>query len=81
MRPDTVRNKNKFCLFHRDHGHDTDECYQHKREIENLIQCGYLGKFVRKPKTSAKGEEPMETLVDNQPTEHQVNFLDRLSFG
>ena len=24
------RNKNKYCCFHKDHGHDTDECYDLK---------------------------------------------------
>ena len=24
------RNKNKYCCFHRDHGHDTDKCYDLK---------------------------------------------------
>ena len=32
------RNKKKYCLFHRDHGRDTDECYDLKQQIENLIR-------------------------------------------
>ena len=34
------RNKNKYRRFHRDHGHDTDECYDLKQQIENLIRQG-----------------------------------------
>ncbi|XP_065623652.1 uncharacterized protein LOC136064999 [Quercus suber] len=40
------RNKNKYCRFHRDHGHDTDECYDLKQQIENLIRQGKLRHFV-----------------------------------
>ena len=40
------RNKNKYYCFHRDHGHDTDECYDLKQQIENLIRQGKLRHFV-----------------------------------
>ena len=39
-------NKNKYCRFHRDHGHDTDECYGLKQQIKNLIRQGKLRHFV-----------------------------------
>ena len=32
------RNKNKYCCFHKDHGHDTDECFDLIQQIENLIR-------------------------------------------
>ena len=39
------RNKSKYCQFHRDHGHNTDECYDLKQQIEVLIKQGKLKNF------------------------------------
>ena len=40
------RNRNKYCRFHRDHGHDTHECFDLKQQIENLIKQGKLRSFL-----------------------------------
>ena len=40
------RNKNKYCRFHRDHKHDTDEWFDLKQQIENLIRQGKLRNFL-----------------------------------
>ena len=40
------RNRNKYCRFHKDYGHDTDECFDLKQQIENLIRQGKLRNFL-----------------------------------
>ncbi|XP_022150613.1 uncharacterized protein LOC111018708, partial [Momordica charantia] len=47
------RSKDKYCRFHREHGHNTSDCWELKRQIEDLIQDGYFKKFVGKPRTSS----------------------------
>src|SRR5436190_6734854 len=42
------RRKDRYCLFHRDHGHDTEHCQQLKEEIGRLIKEGYLKRFIGK---------------------------------
>ena len=32
------RSRDKYCRFHRDHGHDTADCYNLKQQIEALIK-------------------------------------------
>ncbi|KAL0344705.1 UNVERIFIED_CONTAM: hypothetical protein Sradi_4301800 [Sesamum radiatum] len=32
---------NKYCRFHKEKGHDTENCYQLKDEIERLVRQGY----------------------------------------
>ena len=55
-------NRNKYCRFHKDHGYDTDECFDLKQQIENLIRQGklrnFLGRDHKDEKLKAKLEEP-----------------------
>ena len=63
-------NRNKYCRFHRNHGHDTDECFDLKQQIENLIRQGklrnFLGRDYKDEKLKAKVEEssrpPLEEI-------------------
>ncbi|RRT63849.1 hypothetical protein B296_00022616 [Ensete ventricosum] len=43
------RNRTRYYRFHCDYGHDTEECYDIKNQIEVLICRGHLGRYVRKP--------------------------------
>ncbi|GFY84264.1 hypothetical protein Acr_03g0010380 [Actinidia rufa] len=36
----------QYCEFHRDHGHNTEDCFQLKEQIADLIKRGYLRKYV-----------------------------------
>ena len=38
----TKRPRNKYCHFHRNHSHDTADCYDLKQQIEALIREGKL---------------------------------------
>ena len=47
MRSDPAKKDNtRYCEFHRDYGHCTDDCIQLKKEIEYLIRRGYLRRFI-----------------------------------
>ena len=54
------RNKNKYCRLHRDHGNDTDEYYDLKQQIENLIRQGKLRHFVGRDQKDEKLKGKME---------------------
>ncbi|GJS92216.1 reverse transcriptase domain-containing protein [Tanacetum coccineum] len=45
--PVDKRSSNKFCEFHNDKGHSTDECMQLKKQIEELVKAGKLSHFIK----------------------------------
>ena len=57
----TTRDNSKYCEFHRDYRHRTDDCIQLKREIEYLIRRGYLRRFIsteNQGQTQAQNQAP-----------------------
>ncbi|XP_071924104.1 uncharacterized protein [Coffea arabica] len=41
------RDQGLFCAYHRDVGHDTEDCRHLKKDIEKLIKRDHLGQFIR----------------------------------
>ncbi|RWW56265.1 hypothetical protein BHE74_00037041 [Ensete ventricosum] len=41
------RNKRRYCHFHKEYGHDTEECHDPQYQIEDLIWSGHLRRYVR----------------------------------
>ncbi|KAL0448850.1 UNVERIFIED_CONTAM: hypothetical protein Slati_1441400 [Sesamum latifolium] len=60
----------KFCHFHNDYGHTTEECKHLKNEIETLIQNGYLQEYVCWEK--ARGTGPYQKREGDKANENRV---------
>uniref|UniRef100_A0A2N9J0B4 Uncharacterized protein n=1 Tax=Fagus sylvatica TaxID=28930 RepID=A0A2N9J0B4_FAGSY len=63
------RAKDKYCRFHRDHGHNTEDCYDLKRQIEELIKQGKLQRFVERDQREGRPPQarPQRPPVEDHP--------------
>ncbi|XP_021733170.1 uncharacterized protein LOC110699991 [Chenopodium quinoa] len=61
QRPPRMVNRNrdtsKWCDFHRDNGHTTDECTHLKDNIEDLVRRGYLNQFKQRDDPPRRRDE------------------------
>nr|GEU93289.1 reverse transcriptase domain-containing protein [Tanacetum cinerariifolium] len=68
--PVEKRSSNKFCDFHNDKGHSTNECMQLKKQIEELVRAEKLSHLIKEIKQgrdqSKAGKK--ETAVKDKPT-------------
>nr|GFB19820.1 hypothetical protein [Tanacetum cinerariifolium] len=70
--PVEKRNANKFCEFHGEVGHTTDECMHLKRQIEEMLKVGKLSHLIKELKQNhgkdqAKIVKKEETFGKDKP--------------
>jgi hypothetical protein len=68
--PSTKHSNQKYCEYHRDHGHWTEECLLLKKEIELFIRQGKLKEFIGQNKDVGsypweKGTEELRAKLTN----------------
>ncbi|GJZ28943.1 reverse transcriptase domain-containing protein [Tanacetum coccineum] len=89
--PAEKRDPNKYCEFHADTGHNTNECMQLRKQIDEMIKAGKLSQFIRelkqndKPKAPKKGkasgkDKPLAILMI-QPWERVAKLRITQSFS
>ncbi|GAV58205.1 hypothetical protein CFOL_v3_01739, partial [Cephalotus follicularis] len=59
----------KYCRYHRDHGHDTEECRHLMNHIEDLIRKGHLRKYMDRndPQEKRECREEAPQQPEQQP--------------
>ncbi|GJY44197.1 hypothetical protein Tco_0432410 [Tanacetum coccineum] len=55
--PVEKRSRNKFCDFHNDKGHSTDECMQLKKQIEELVRVRKLSHLIKEEQPNVGKKE------------------------
>ncbi|GFZ06762.1 hypothetical protein Acr_18g0009320 [Actinidia rufa] len=66
------RNQNKYYEFYWDHGHNTEDYFQLKEQIADLIKKGYLRKYVV---TRPLPNSPERRYGDNRPTGGDIQTI------
>ncbi|XP_064963257.1 uncharacterized protein LOC135611546 [Musa acuminata AAA Group] len=60
----TCKDQSKYCKFHRDHGHDTEDCRDLQNQIEALIQGGHLRCYLKSQEATPRPKGLVERQID-----------------
>ncbi|XP_011076537.1 uncharacterized protein LOC105160757 [Sesamum indicum] len=83
----TKKNTHEYCRFHKDKGHNTEDCYQLRDEIERLVRQGYFKHLIdrraeagdcsksRSHERHQKDEAGKSTARDNPPTKGIIHTI------
>ncbi|RZS02565.1 hypothetical protein BHM03_00032631, partial [Ensete ventricosum] len=68
--------KRRYCRFHREYGHDTEECRDLQYQIEDLIRRGHLRRYVREQPSLPHGRPSRDLSPRPQgPIEKQIDII------
>ena len=67
-----MRDKRKYCRFHKDHGHYTEDCKDLKEQIEELIRRGKLQQYVKKGDSAKYGQKGQQGASEETKTIHSL---------
>ncbi|RWW43928.1 hypothetical protein BHE74_00050354, partial [Ensete ventricosum] len=70
------RDKRRYYRFHREYGHDTEECRDLQYQIEDLIRRGHLRRYVREQPSLSDGRSSRDLSPRPQgPVEKQIDVI------
>ncbi|GKD93262.1 reverse transcriptase domain-containing protein [Tanacetum coccineum] len=73
--PVEKRNANKFCEFHGEVGHNTDECNHLRKQIEDMLKAGKLSHIIRELKQFKSGKNSENERNDEHSTSAWIDFM------
>ena len=78
-----IRDKKKYCRFHKDHGHYTEDCRDLKEQIEEFIWKGKLQKYVKKGESSRfrgdnKNQRKFSPNDEDHTSQHPPNVIEEI---
>ncbi|RRT32007.1 hypothetical protein B296_00050684 [Ensete ventricosum] len=70
------RDKRRYCRFHREYKHDTEEFHDLQCQIEDLIRRGHLRRYVRDQSSLPDGRPPRSSSPRPEgPVKKQINVI------
>ncbi|RWW67831.1 hypothetical protein BHE74_00024676 [Ensete ventricosum] len=70
------RDKRRYCRFHKEYGHDTEECRDLQYQIEDLIQRGHLRWYVHDQSSLPDNRPPRNSSPRPKgPVEKQIDVI------
>ncbi|KAI3704181.1 hypothetical protein L1987_74396 [Smallanthus sonchifolius] len=66
------KDKSKWCAFHEDFGHNTEDCIALRKEINYLLSKGYLKEFLGKGKKQVRDQDKIPQRAKSPPPDAKV---------
>ena len=78
-----VHDYSKYCRFHKDHGHNTEDYRDLKEQVEELIRKGRLQKYVKKNennkfKSDHRSQHESSSRNDDHPSQPPQNVIEKI---